>query len=109
MDKDLITSDDKMGKINIEIANLLNGEKDKKRYTIGSHGSILIQAQLVETAILSIINGAMEHATGARRIIEATPNNVKVMEFGARRADGLEAAIDSSMYGSPGRSRHPLP
>jgi len=59
----------------------------------------LNQAQLVETAILSIINGAMEHATGARRIIEATPSNVAVMEFGARRADGLEAAIDSSIYG----------
>jgi len=59
----------------------------------------LIEAQIIETAILSIINGSMEHATGARRIIEATPNNVKVMEFGARRADGLEAAIDSSIYG----------
>ena len=41
----------------------------------------------------------MEHATGARRIIEATPDNVGVMEFGARRADGLEAAIDASIYG----------
>ena len=59
----------------------------------------LIEAQIIETAILSMINGSMEHATGARRIIEATPNNVKVMEFGARRADGLEAAIDSSIYG----------
>ncbi len=59
----------------------------------------LIQAQIVETAILSFINGSMEHATGARRIIEATPKNVPVMEFGARRADGVEAAIDSSIYG----------
>lgn len=59
----------------------------------------LNEAQLVETAILCIINGAMEHATGARRIIEVTPKNVGVMEFGARRADGLEAAIDSSIYG----------
>lgn len=59
----------------------------------------LNQAQVIETAILSIINGAMEHATGARRIIEATPSGVGVMEFGARRADGLEAAIDSSIYG----------
>jgi len=59
----------------------------------------LNEAQLVETAILSIINGAMEHATGARRIIEATPKGVGVMDFGARRADGLEAAIDSSIYG----------
>ena len=59
----------------------------------------LIEAQIVETAILSIINGAMEHATGARRIIEATPKGVGVMEFGARRADGTEAAIDASIYG----------
>ena len=59
----------------------------------------LIEAQIVETAILSIINGAMEHATGARKIIEATPKGVGVMEFGARRADGGEAAIDASIYG----------
>ncbi len=59
----------------------------------------IIEAQVVETALLSIINGAMEHATGARRIIEATPERVGVMEFGARRADGLEAAIDASIYG----------
>ena len=59
----------------------------------------LIEAQIVETALLSIVNGAMEHATGARRIIEATPENVGVMEFGARRADGMEAAIDASIYG----------
>ena len=59
----------------------------------------LIEAQIVETALLSIVNGAMEHATGARRIIEATPDNVGVMEFGARRADGMEAAIDASIYG----------
>ncbi len=59
----------------------------------------LIEAQIIETALLSIVNGAMEHATGARRIIEAVPKNVGVMEFGARRADGCEAAIDSSIYG----------
>ena len=59
----------------------------------------LIEAQIVETALLSIVNGAMEHATGARRIIEAVPQGVGVMEFGARRADGTEAAIDASIYG----------
>ena len=59
----------------------------------------LNQAQIIETAILCMINGATEHATGARRIIEATPENVGVMEFGARRADGEQAAIDSSIYG----------
>lgn len=59
----------------------------------------IIEAQIVETAILSLINGAMEHATGARRVIEATPEGVGVMEFGSRRADGCEAAIDASIYG----------
>lgn len=59
----------------------------------------LIEAQLIETCVLCMINGAMEHATGARRIIEATPKNIGVLEFGSRRADGPEAAIDSSIYG----------
>lgn len=59
----------------------------------------IIEAQIVETALLSIVNGSMEHATAARRIIEATPKGVGVMEFGARRADGPEAAIDASIYG----------
>lgn len=59
----------------------------------------LNQAQIIETAILCMLNGATEHATGARRIIEATPKGVPVMDMGARRADGLEAAIDSSIYG----------
>lgn len=58
----------------------------------------LAEAQAIETALLAIINGAMEHATAARRIVEAAPKGVGVMEFGARRADGLEAAIDSSLY-----------
>ena len=59
----------------------------------------IIEAPIIETALLSMINGAMEHATGARRIIEATPKNVAVMEFGSRRADGLDASIDSAIYG----------
>ncbi len=74
----------------------------------------IIEAQILETCILSIINGAMEHATGARRIIEATPDKkdvyiienergekdpLAVMEFGLRRADGPEAGIDASIYG----------
>lgn len=58
----------------------------------------IMEAQIIETAILTLLNGSMEHATGARRIIDVTPKNVPVMEFGARRADGAEAAIDSSIY-----------
>ena len=59
----------------------------------------LNQAQIVETTILCMLNGAMEHATGARRVVEVAPDGVGVMEFGARRADGEGAAIDSSIYG----------
>lgn len=86
----------------------------------------LVDAVIIETCLLSLINGAMEHMTGARRVIESTPkgkevidiskeayeigeerelrdakrvNNGSVMEFGARRADGPEAAIDASIYG----------
>lgn len=59
----------------------------------------IMEAQLIETALLAILNGAMSHATGARRIVEACPEGVSVMEFGARRADGLNAAIDASIYG----------
>ena len=68
----------------------------------------LSQADILETMLLSCINGAMEHATGARAVVEAARKNgcevvankkVPIMEFGARRADGPEAAIDASLYG----------
>ncbi len=59
----------------------------------------IVDAQIVETAFLSMINGSIEHATGARRIVEACPEGVGVMEFGARRADGLGAAYDASYLG----------
>lgn len=58
----------------------------------------LIEAQIIETMLLAIINGAMEHATGARMVVEAAPSGVGVMEFGARRADGEGAGNDSSIY-----------
>lgn len=59
----------------------------------------ILEAQVLETTLLSFLNGAISHSTGARKIIEATPKNVAVLEFGARRADGSEAAIDASIYG----------
>lgn len=73
------------------------------------------EIQLIETAILAILNGSILSATAARRIVEAAPKDckvydilpkewekidlLKVSEFGARRAPGLEAAINSSIYG----------
>ena len=78
----------------------------------------LEEVELIEAAILAILNGAISHATGARKIIEAANvpvydiplsekelewkiknKKIPVMEFGARRADGLEAALNSSLYG----------
>lgn len=70
----------------------------------------VLEADIMETFLLSVLNGAVSHATGARRIIEAVPKDVQVidvakpvehlpvMEFGARRADGPEAGIDASIY-----------
>ncbi len=50
----------------------------------------LIQAQLVETTILSIINHQTLIATKASRIVEEAKGD-PVMEFGLRRAHGTEA------------------
>ncbi len=70
----------------------------------------VLEADIMETYLLATLNGAISHATGARRIIEAVPKDIKVidtsnpvahlpvMEFGARRADGPEAGIDASIY-----------
>ncbi|HEY5557362.1 nicotinate phosphoribosyltransferase [Acetobacterium sp.] len=52
----------------------------------------LVQAQLVETTILSIVNHQTLIATKAARIIEEAKGDV-VMEFGLRRAHGTEAGF----------------
>lgn len=52
----------------------------------------LIDAQLIETALLVLINHQSLIATKANRISYAAENAV-VMEFGARRAQGPDAAI----------------
>lgn len=52
----------------------------------------LIQAQIVETTILSIVNHQTLIATKAARIIEEARGDV-VMEFGLRRAHGTEAGF----------------
>jgi len=51
----------------------------------------LIEAQLVETAILCIFNHQSMVATKARRIVKAAAGR-KVSDFGARRAHGVDAA-----------------
>ena len=52
----------------------------------------VIQAQLIETALLMIINHQSLIATKANRIVRAAQGR-SVMEFGARRAHGLSAAL----------------
>lgn len=51
----------------------------------------LVQAQLIETTMLSIINHQTLIATKAARIREEAGENAKMMEFGLRRAHGTEA------------------
>jgi nicotinate phosphoribosyltransferase len=52
----------------------------------------IAEAQLVETALLAIVNFQTTVASKALRIVQAAGGR-SVMEFGARRAHGLEAAL----------------
>lgn len=52
----------------------------------------IMQAQLVETALLNIINHQTLIATKASRVVEAAQGDL-VMEFGLRRAQGPDAGI----------------
>ncbi len=55
----------------------------------------LIQAQLIETALLTIINFQTLIATKAARISAAAQND-SVLEFGLRRAQGIDGGISAS-------------
>ena len=57
-----------------------------------------LAAQLLETAILANFNFASLITTAAKRITKAA-GDVDVMEFGARRAHGQDAAVEASKYG----------
>jgi nicotinate phosphoribosyltransferase len=57
----------------------------------------LIEAQLIETAILANFNHGTLVTTAAKRITEAA-KGIPVMEFGARRARGIDSAIEASKY-----------
>lgn len=52
----------------------------------------LVQAQLVETALLAIVNFQTLIASKAARIVEAADGR-RVLEFGTRRAHGSEAGV----------------
>lgn len=55
----------------------------------------IFQAQLIETAILNIVNHQTLIATKASRVVEAAENDM-VMEFGLRRAHGPDAGLFGS-------------
>ena len=56
-----------------------------------------ITAQLLETALLASFNHASLVTTAAKRITSEA-KNIPVMEFGARRARGIDSAIEASKY-----------
>ena len=55
----------------------------------------IIEAQIIETILLSYLNANICYTTAATRVVEAT-KGIGVMEFGARRAMGPEAALEAS-------------
>ena len=55
----------------------------------------IIEAQIIETALLSYLNASICYATATKRITEVA-GNIGVMEFGARRAFGPDAAVEAS-------------
>ena len=64
-----------------------------------------IEAQILETALLACFNHAALVATAAKRITDEAViagKRIPVMEFGARRARGIDSAIEASKYGVMG-------
>lgn len=58
----------------------------------------LILAQLVETTILTLVNYASLLATNAARYRLVAGENVRLIEFGLRRAQGPDGGLSSSKY-----------
>lgn len=56
-----------------------------------------IEAQVLETALLTNFNHGTLVTTAAKRITNEA-GNIGVMEFGARRARGIDSAIEASKY-----------
>lgn len=57
----------------------------------------VIEAQIIETALLANFNHGTLVTTAAKRITTAA-GDIPVMEFGARRARGIDSAIEASKY-----------
>ena len=57
----------------------------------------IVMAQLLETAILASFNHSSLVTTATRRLVNEA-KNIPIMEFGARRARGVDSAIEASKY-----------
>ena len=57
----------------------------------------IIEAQIIETALLANFNHASLVTTASKRITNEA-KNIAVMEFGARRARGIDSAVEVSKY-----------
>lgn len=57
----------------------------------------VIEAQLIETALLTHFNHGSLVTTASKRITNEA-KNIPVMEFGARRGRGIDSAIEASKY-----------
>lgn len=55
----------------------------------------IIEAQIIETALLSYLNASICYTTATKKITEVA-KDIAVMEFGARRAFGPDAAVEAS-------------
>lgn len=58
----------------------------------------IIEAQFVETTILASINGGCLFTTKASRMIRSLPENAIALEFGARRVQGFDVAVNAPRY-----------